>query len=189
MNKTSLISFISAVAMMYSCTSTDSQNNTSQSSEQNPATESSATKPEPAAESMVQPQGEVSNPATTAQVPAPASPANALFHYICPNRCAGGGSEGQGKCPVCKTDLIHNDAFHQAQQQQPQLNVQPQNNQIQLNTANQMQQQQPPAPESPQNAKGVWHYTCPKGCAGGGGQAIACANCGTQMEHNQKYHE
>jgi hypothetical protein len=117
-----------------------------------------------------------------------ASAAGTVYHYICPNKCAGGGSEGQGKCPVCKTDLVHNDAFHNQASQQPQINTQPPNNQIQLNTQVQ-QAPPPPAQEAPQNAKGAWHYICPKGCAGGGGQAIACASCGTQLEHNQKYHE
>jgi len=43
-------------------------------------------------------------------------------------------------------------------------------------------------PEPPQNAAGVWHYTCPKGCAGGGGSAVACATCGTTLAHNAAYH-
>ena len=43
-------------------------------------------------------------------------------------------------------------------------------------------------PEPPQNAAGVWHYTCPKGCAGGGGSATACATCGTTLAHNAAYH-
>jgi len=42
--------------------------------------------------------------------------------------------------------------------------------------------------EPPQNAAGVWHYTCPKGCAGGGGAATACAKCGTTLTHNSAYH-
>jgi hypothetical protein len=42
--------------------------------------------------------------------------------------------------------------------------------------------------EPPQNAAGVWHYTCPKGCAGGGGAATACAKCGTTLAHNSAYH-
>ena len=47
----------------------------------------------------------------------------------------------------------------------------------------------PPATtEPPQNAAGVWHYTCPKGCAGGAGAAAACAKCGTMLTHNTVYH-
>ncbi len=178
---------IAAHLFFCACTSSDSQKNSPSSAEQNAVTSSPAETPSSAIESPAVSQPETSGPATPSQPVVSASPAGAVFHYICPNKCAGGGSEGQGKCPVCKTDLVHNDAFHNQAQQQPQLNVQPQNNQIQLNTQNQTPPT--PTPESPQNAKGVWHYTCPKGCAGGGGQAIACTNCGTQMEHNQKYHE
>ncbi len=49
----------------------------------------------------------------------------------------------------------------------------------------------PPAsntPEPPQNAAGVWHYTCSNGCAGGAGSATACATCGSTLVHNQGYH-
>ncbi len=47
----------------------------------------------------------------------------------------------------------------------------------------------PPATaEPPQNAQGVWHYTCPSGCAGGAGSATPCAVCGTTLVHNQGYH-
>lgn len=45
-----------------------------------------------------------------------------------------------------------------------------------------------PKPEPPQNAEGVWHYTCTKGCAGGAGAATACATCGGTLVHNQAYH-
>jgi hypothetical protein len=47
----------------------------------------------------------------------------------------------------------------------------------------------PPAPtEPPQNASGVWHYTCPKGCKKGGGAATPCATCGVTLVHNTAYH-
>jgi len=42
--------------------------------------------------------------------------------------------------------------------------------------------------EPAQNAAGVWHYTCSKGCAGGAGSAIACTKCGTALTHNAGYH-
>jgi hypothetical protein len=106
-----------------------------------------------------------------------------VFHYICPNRCAGGGSEGQGKCPVCNADLVHNDAFHN-QQQLPQQNMQKQT----ITTDPKINPPQP-ASDPPQNAKGIWHFICPKGCGGGAGQAMACSNCGTHLQHNQNYHE
>lgn len=54
----------------------------------------------------------------------------------------------------------------------------------------------PAAPATPaattepaQNAAGVWHYTCPNGCAGGAGSATACAKCGSTLAHNQAYHQ
>lgn len=178
---------IAAHLFLNACTGTDSQK---ENSLQNTESASPSGVTSMQGESPQPPQPESSNPATLPQPVVSAAPANAVFHYICPNKCVGGGSEGQGKCPVCKTDLVHNDAFHNQPQQQPQINMQPQTNSVQLNTANQSQQQQPqPAQDPAQNTKGVWHFVCPKGCAGGGGQAMACANCGTHLEHNQKYHE
>jgi len=44
------------------------------------------------------------------------------------------------------------------------------------------------APEPPQNATGVWHYTCAKGCAGGAGAAGSCSGCGGPLAHNPAYH-
>lgn len=43
-------------------------------------------------------------------------------------------------------------------------------------------------PEPAQNAAGVWHYTCSKGCAGGSGTASACSVCGGTLAHNAAYH-
>jgi len=42
--------------------------------------------------------------------------------------------------------------------------------------------------ETPQNARGVWHYTCSKGCSGGAGSAINCNTCGSLLAHNSAYH-
>ncbi len=49
----------------------------------------------------------------------------------------------------------------------------------------------PPAAtaEPAQNAAGVWHYTCPNGCAGGAGSAVPCGTCGTTLAHNAAYHQ
>lgn len=52
----------------------------------------------------------------------------------------------------------------------------------------------PPAPsnatkEPAQNAEGVWHYICSKGCAGGAGAAGSCATCGSPLAHNAAYHD
>lgn len=46
----------------------------------------------------------------------------------------------------------------------------------------------PETGEPAQNTSGVWHYTCPKGCAGGAGSAGSCAVCGEALTHNQAYH-
>jgi hypothetical protein len=42
--------------------------------------------------------------------------------------------------------------------------------------------------EPAQNAAGVWHYTCSKGCAGGAGAKGNCATCGGPLAHNPAYH-
>ncbi|MBK7358340.1 MAG: hypothetical protein IPI45_10600 [Saprospiraceae bacterium] len=49
----------------------------------------------------------------------------------------------------------------------------------------------PPAPgtaEPAQNAAGVWHFTCSKGCPGGAGTQGNCAKCGNPLTHNAAYH-
>lgn len=48
--------------------------------------------------------------------------------------------------------------------------------------------QNPAALEAPQNAMGVWHYTCSQGCTGGAGTATNCATCGGLLAHNAGYH-
>lgn len=48
--------------------------------------------------------------------------------------------------------------------------------------------QNPGTAEPSQNAVGVWHYTCSKGCAGGAGLAGNCNTCGGLLAHNQAYH-
>ena len=48
--------------------------------------------------------------------------------------------------------------------------------------------QAPQTAEPAQNASGVWHFICPKGCKDGAGSAIACAHCGETLVHNQGYH-
>jgi hypothetical protein len=45
-----------------------------------------------------------------------------------------------------------------------------------------------PTLEPPQNARGVWHYTCIKGCVGGSGSAGNCTTCGNTLAHNSAYH-
>ncbi|MDO9596030.1 MAG: hypothetical protein Q7J19_13665 [Lutibacter sp.] len=102
-------------------------------------------------------------------------------HYICANKCENSGSDVQGACPVCKNPYLHNDAFHsQDLLKNGPLNV-PTN--IQAPAAN-----TPAAPSPAQNARGIYHYSCTKGCYGGSGTASNCTNCGEPLAHNQEYH-
>lgn len=93
-------------------------------------------------------------------------------HYYCPNSCPGSGGDAGGKCPTCGTDYVHNDAYHLQGAAAPQI----------------PDPAAAAAPEPAQNAKGVWHYSCPKGCEGGAGAAGPCAKCGTALAHNGTYH-
>ncbi|MCB0651162.1 MAG: hypothetical protein KDC85_07800 [Saprospiraceae bacterium] len=46
-----------------------------------------------------------------------------------------------------------------------------------------------PAPANTTAASGVEHYTCPNGHVGSGGEAPGnCAQCGTELDHNQAFH-
>lgn len=110
--------------------------------------------------------------------PAPAAATGGVEHYVCPKGCKGGGGPAQANCPACGTAFVHNQAFHA---QDPK------------NAASPTQMPTPtPAPagtpEPAQNAAGVWHYTCGKGCAGGAGAAGNCAKCGGPLSHNTAYH-
>lgn len=105
-----------------------------------------------------------------------------VFHYICPDGHEGGAASA-GSCATCGKALVHNQAYHN----------QPANtgnaNQSQTIDMSQLTPPQPAAnSNSDQNAAGVYHYTCPNGCAGGAGSAVACASCGTTLVHNQAYH-
>lgn len=106
--------------------------------------------------------------------------ANGEKHYICPNNCEGSGGDSGGTCPTCGATYVHNAAFHA---QQNNLGT-PQNTPGSIMTNPQAQ-----TPEPAQNANGVWHYTCPNGCAGGGGTAGPCPSCGATMVHNATYHQ
>lgn len=136
----------------------------------------------------------------------PPQNAQGVWHYTCPNGCAGGAG-GASPCAGCGTTLVHNQAYHgggattttspvianpgpggKGSITNPVIkspgtaNIQP----ISATTA--AGTPAAAAPEPPQNADGVWHYTCPNGCAGGAGSATACAGCGTTLAHNQGYH-
>lgn len=98
----------------------------------------------------------------------PSGAAN-VQHYYCANNCAGSGGDSAGTCPVCGSEYVHNQAWHNQGQ-------------------NAISTQSTPAPEPAQNAAGVWHYTCSSGCSGGAGSAVACSQCGSTLVHNTAYH-
>lgn len=96
-------------------------------------------------------------------------------HYICPKNCINGNGPAAGPCPVCQTEMAHNQGFHATP------------------NANSGTPATPGAPTTPTttsgpNANGQWHYTCSNGCAGGGDSAGNCSNCGNALAHNAAYH-
>lgn len=116
-------------------------------------------------------------PETSTVVNTPsAAPGGQVAHYICPNNCANSGADQAGNCPVCGTQLLHNQAYHN--QANPSTNI--------TTTPQIQQQQQQPSPA--QNAAGEYHYVCADGHAGGSGTAGACATCGKTLIHNAAYH-
>lgn len=124
----------------------------------------------------------------TITAPAPAAATGAVMHYICPNNCAGSGGDMAGNCPVCGTEYLHNDAFHnQGGPTPPSPTLSgPQNPEFQQQPAI---TPPPPAQDPAQNARGEWHYTCSSGCAGGSGTAGNCAKCGASLAHNDAFHQ
>lgn len=144
-------------------------------------------------------------PAPTAE---PAQNAEGVWHYTCPTGCAGGAGSAVA-CATCGTTLTHNQLYHNNNPAPTPatngLTATPAaaggGNPISLGgnsainplggaatTAVTPPPAAPKAPEPPQNAAGVWHYTCSNGCAGGAGSAVACAGCGNTLAHNQAYH-
>jgi hypothetical protein len=170
------LAFLFAIAMMFLVTACGSDSNSN--------TDNAGTAGEPSGASV---SGmENSAPTVTPVIPTDPAPATApatastggLQHYVCPKGCKGGGGAAQGNCPVCGTAMTHNQAFHA---QDPKNTTTPSPTQMPT---------PPPAttPEPAQNAAGVWHYTCGKGCAGGAGSAGNCAKCGGSLAHNAAYH-
>lgn len=105
-------------------------------------------------------------------------------HYKCTKEGCTGGGAAQGKCPVCGSDLVHNQAFHA--QNTPAgsspanpVPIDPKTGQPAANAQ--------PTPPPAQNAKGEYHYTCAKGHPGAA-TAGNCATCGGALTHNQAYH-
>lgn len=145
--------------------------------EKNPATSVGQPPPVSSGVNQEQPASASAQTVDSGSVQISQAATTKIWHYICPNKHET-GSEGQGKCPVCNVELIHNDAFHTQSQSTNQA------------TPASITPAEPPQPADPaQNARGDWHYTCPKGCAGGAGSQIACTTCGSTLQHNQKYHE
>lgn len=94
-------------------------------------------------------------------------------HYICPKNCVGGTGTSAGKCPVCETEMTHNQGFHVTNNTTPSTPTTP-------NSATS-------SGDLP-NANGQYHYTCTKGCTGGKGGAGTCDSCGSALEHNTGFH-
>ncbi|MBK6947419.1 MAG: hypothetical protein IPH16_04425 [Haliscomenobacter sp.] len=117
-------------------------------------------------------------PSANQNTPATAA-SGTVPHYMCPNNCAGSGGAEQANCPVCGTAYVHNQAFHD-QQASDQAAAMPVTPTTTTTTT--------PAPDPAQNAAGVWHYTCAKGCAGGSGTPGNCGSCGQALAHNAAYH-
>jgi len=112
------------------------------------------------------------NPAT---LEAPQN-AGGVWHYTCSKGCAGGAGSAIN-CNTCGDLLVHNSAYHANSNSTP------------TNAPYANPPATPPTAEPSQNAAGVWHYTCGKGCAGGSGSASACGACGGTLTHNTAYHQ
>lgn len=123
---------------------------------------------------------------TTTQVtPPPAEPpqnATGVWHYTCPNGCEGGGGAA-GPCAKCGATLAHNSAYHGSGGTTTTTTTPPP-----AGTNPGATTISPPV-EPAQNAAGVWHFTCPNGCDGGGGAVGPCTKCGGTLAHNQAYHQ
>ncbi len=117
----------------------------------------------------------------------PPQNATGLWHYTCPKGCAGGSGSAIA-CPTCGTTLTHSQTYHGSGSPTvapPPTTISP------LGTTIPAPGETPaaPQPEPAQNKSGVWHYTCPGGCAGGSGSASPCAKCGKTLVHNTAYHK
>ena len=115
------------------------------------------------------------------------------FHFKCPKNCEGGGASNKGNCPICGTELVHNQAFHNqapgAEGSSPQTPIQIDPTNASPSTVSATPTPKPTQAEPAQNAKGIWHWTCAKGCEGGAGGAGNCAKCGGPLSHNSTYHQ
>lgn len=105
----------------------------------------------------------------------PAQNAAGVWHFTCAKGCAGGGG-AIGPCSVCGGQLAHNTAYHDT------------GSNPNATTTITPPVTPPSAVEPAQNAAGVWHFTCAKGCAGGAGAIGPCPKCGGELAHNTAYH-
>lgn len=115
----------------------------------------------------------------------PAQNAQGLWHYTCSKGCAGGAGSAIA-CATCGETLMHSQTYHGAPQQAPTGSMTPPTGGA---TTPQMTPPAATKPEPPQNAAGVWHYTCASGCGGGAGAATTCSTCGKALTHNTSYHK
>jgi len=122
------------------------------------------------------------NTAPAAGQPEPAQNAAGLWHYTCPKGCPGGAGAA-GACAQCGTALLHSQAYHGTAPTAAPTPTEAAPGQAPVTMPSTTKN------EPPQNAAGVWHYTCTSGCAGGAGAATACASCGKKLEHNKAYHQ
>lgn len=106
-----------------------------------------------------------------------ASSDNVIQHFICPNHCQGSGGAAEGKCPVCGTEYVHNEAFHKGTSlPEPAMKIDP------------VTHMAVPTHTEAQNASGAYHFICPNGDPGGSGVAGKCSKCGADLVHNQAFH-
>ena len=188
LNNLLAIMALCAMLPMFSCgsdsnTETGSTDPAATGTEANPANTPAPTATD--ATGAVNPQFNTAADGSVTPIPAPATKqatAGGAKHYTCPKNCKGSGGDAAGTCPVCGSAYVHNQAFHAAGAN----NAPPQPPGTATPTT---AAPAPPAPSPAQNAAGVFHYTCAKGCAGGAGAAGKCAKCGGDLAHNAAYHQ
>jgi hypothetical protein len=120
----------------------------------------------------------------TTPVQEPPQNASGVWHYTCPKGCKKGGGAA-GPCATCGATLSHNAAYHGPANATPN----PAAAAAAAAAASGTTPPPTPVPEPAQNKAGVWHYTCPDGCAGGAGAASPCAKCKKTLAHNAAYHQ
>ncbi len=109
-------------------------------------------------------------------------------HYKCQTVGCTGGSASQGSCPVCGAELVHNQAFHAANQGEQAPPSASQTTPVMIDPATgKPATPEQIAPPSAKNSAGEYHYACPAGHAGAGA-AGNCSTCGAALTHNTAYH-